>query len=80
MIATIFVSIENKEVTESLVLTETKETAEECVEALGERLGEKLGYIPRLTFRPADGMIFCGDMSIVTPIGVLYRAPYLQDK
>lgn len=51
-------------------------SAEECLRKLQDRLRQKVAYHPRLTFRPHDGMIFCYDLSIDKPIGVLYREGY----
>lgn len=58
-------------------ITEQGETAEECLRLLEHRLLVHLED-PQLTFRPADGVIFCHSVSSVTPIGVLYRVGYLD--
>ena len=77
MRATVFVAVSYGMVAgESFSLTESADTAEECLGKLETGLLKKINWKPSLIFRPADGMIFCGDMSSTVPIGVLYREGY----
>lgn len=77
MHATVFVNISyGPLVGKSIHLTQEAPTAEECLAKLALLLRQKLDYTPTLTFRPADGMIFCQEMSDLVPLGVLYREGY----
>lgn len=55
------------------------ETAEACLTNLSKEIAPVIGYHPTLTFRPADGAIFCNDWSDLMPLGVVFRHGY-QDK
>ncbi len=77
MKATVFVTFSYGIVCgKSVFLTEEADTAEECLHKLADKLLKKLDFRPTLTFRPADGMIFGGEISSTVPIGVLYRQGY----
>ena len=55
-------------------MTESADSAEECLRKLQDRLNQRIDSYPRLSFRPHDGMIFWDGSHI--PIGVLYREGY----
>lgn len=57
-------------------ITVEEKTAEECLAELTIQMTRTLNWRPTLTFRPADGMIFCSQLSSIAPIGVLYRQGY----
>ena len=76
MRATIFVTISYGLIAgKSYTFSAREETAEECLLYLNEKLHQH-GVETLLTFRPADGMIFGGDISTTVPIGVVYQRGY----
>lgn len=80
MHATIFVTIGYGIIAgESFHMTEEADSTTECLRKLQDRLSQKLPYMPVLTFRPHDGMIFCGNISPIIPIGVLYQQGYAPE-
>jgi hypothetical protein len=78
MKATVFVNIAYGVVVgKSFASTVEADSAEKCLTDLQDQLRKLINYTPTLTFRPKDGMIFWGEMSSTTPIGVIYREGYL---
>jgi len=60
----------------NLYLTASANEAGECLAILQNSLKREYDFWGALTFRVVDGMIFCGEISNLTPIGVLYKEGY----
>jgi hypothetical protein len=77
MIATIFFTLPHGIYSnDPLYLTASGVSAGECLDSLEKQLKSEYQFWTVLTYRPMDGMIFSGEVSTLTPIGVLYREGY----